>query len=151
MSAVRAAASRFIGCPPERAYRCLADYAGCHSRILPPAFDGLTVEEGGVGAGTVFSSALTVLGRRRAFRAQVSEPEPGRVLVETIPVTFTITTFTVDPAPGGCRVTIETMFPQRPGIGWIEQLLAPRLLRGIFAGELARLEQHVRQHGEGAG
>jgi len=76
----------------------------------------------------------------------VTEPEPGRVLVETIPITATVTTFTVEPTPDGCRVAIATEGPQRPGIGWVGRLQAPRLQRGIYAEELARLEQHVREH-----
>jgi hypothetical protein len=43
----------------------------------------MDVERGGVGAGTVIRFRLRVFRRTRDFRAEITEPTPGRVLVET--------------------------------------------------------------------
>jgi hypothetical protein len=63
-------------------YSVIADYHHGHPRILPKQFTGLSVEKGGVGEGTVIRFSMRVFGRRFEFRGFVSEPEPGRVLVE---------------------------------------------------------------------
>ena len=71
-----------IGAPADRLYGIIADYRNGHPRILPPAFTELTVEAGGVGAGTRIRVGMRMLGRVMTFPAEVSEPDPGRVLVE---------------------------------------------------------------------
>jgi hypothetical protein len=72
-----------VGAPTSRVYGILADYHHGHPRILPTAFTGLTVETGGVGAGTTTRVRMRVFGRSLEFRAVVTEPEPGHVLAET--------------------------------------------------------------------
>jgi hypothetical protein len=108
-------ASRTIAALPERIYSILADYHAGHPSILPRQFSNLTVERGGVGAGTVIQFTMRLLGRRQRFRGFVSEPEPGRVLVETYETNGVVTSFIVDPtpAPGPSRVTITTDVPVR--------------------------------------
>ena len=71
-----------LAAPPDRVYAVIADYDHGHPRILPKQFTGLTVEQGGVGEGTVIRVSMRVFGRRFEFRGFVTEPEPGRVLVE---------------------------------------------------------------------
>src|SRR5262245_57535375 len=57
-----------------------------------------------------------LLGRTRTFRAAITEPEPGRVLVETIKHTGTFTTFSVDCVEDGARVRIASEFETRGGL-----------------------------------
>jgi uncharacterized protein YndB with AHSA1/START domain len=52
MATLRIRAERSMAAPPERVYRCIADYRAHHSRFLPPAFSHFQVVQGGVGAGT---------------------------------------------------------------------------------------------------
>ena len=83
---------------PQRIDGIIADYHHGHPRILPKQFRRLTVEKGGTGAGTVIRFEVRVLGQTQTFRAVVTEPEPGRVLVErNVEPNDSVTTFTVDP------------------------------------------------------
>ena len=87
-----------ISAPADRLYGIIADYRNGHPRILPPAFTGLTVEAGGVGAGTRIRVGMRVFGRVMTFPAEITEPNPGRVLVErNLGERPSVTTFTVDP------------------------------------------------------
>src|SRR5712691_11512375 len=104
MSTFSVSAEGPVGAPAERVYRYIADYDLHHFRFLPPAFSDYRVERGGYGAGTVISFKVTVGGRSQAYRAEVEEPEPGRVLVESDPRVGTVTTFTVTPEGAGSRV-----------------------------------------------
>jgi hypothetical protein len=103
-------ASAVIPARRERVYALIANYHDGHPRIVPKQFSSLVVEQGGIGAGTVIRFSMSVFGRKLTFRAAVSEPEPGRVLVETdLDANGAVTTFTVDqgPAPADSRVTIS--------------------------------------------
>lgn len=104
----------------------------------------MVVEEGGIGEGTRVRFQVRVLGTTTKFRAVVTEPEPGRVLVErNIEGSDSVTTFIVAPgaAPGESNVTIETVMSTKPGLaGKIERWLTPRILRPMFAEELRLLE-----------
>jgi hypothetical protein len=94
-----------------------------------------------MGAGTVILTHMRVLGRLQTFRAVVTEPEPGRVLVETTDTGY-ITSFTVEPRADGQQayVTIATEMTPRAGIaGAIERWLIPRLLRPAYVKELDQL------------
>ena len=77
------------------------------------------------------------------FRAAITEPEPGRVLVETdLDSNGAVTTFTVDhgTAPADSRVTISTELPLRSGfLGYIERNLSTLLLRPMYVKELQNL------------
>ena len=71
----------------------------------------------------------------------VSEPEPGRVLVESNDNGF-VTTFTVDPLRDGAasRLTISTLAPVRGGLmGRVEAWVMPALIRRMMAHEFAAL------------
>jgi hypothetical protein len=146
MSPIRVSASAVVDAAPAAAYAVLADYREGHPRILPPKyFRGLEVERGGTGAGTVISFRMRVLGVTRAFRAEVSEPEPGRTLVESNLGSGEVTTFTVEPADGGrSRVTITTKWTPRGLAGLFQRLLAPPLLRRVYAEELRNLARVAR-------
>lgn len=82
-------------------------------------------------------------GRTRSFRAEVTEPEPGRVLAETNrleadPATQSVTTFTVDPLKGEAQtqVTISTTLPVA---NRLEGLFTIMLLRRVYAQELRQI------------
>ena len=136
-------ASAVIPARRERIYSLISNYKDGHRRILPKQFTSLQVEEGGVGAGTVIRFQMSLLGRKQTFRAAVTEPEPGRVLVETyLDSNGAVTTFTVNPgsAPADSRVTISTELPVRAGFfGKIERTLTTLLLRPIYVKELENL------------
>jgi Polyketide cyclase / dehydrase and lipid transport len=131
-----------IGAPADRIYGIIADYRNGHPGILPPAFTGLTVEAGGVGAGTRIRVGMRVFGRVMTFPAEVSEPYPGRVLVErNLGDRPSVTTFTVDRLDAArCRVTISTELPARRGLfGRVERFFTKRFLEPIYVAELAKL------------
>jgi uncharacterized protein YndB with AHSA1/START domain len=146
MAEIRVVAERTIAAPTDRVYGYLADYQQHHPRILPPAFSDLRVEAGGVGAGTVITFQITAGGRTRAYRMQVAEPEPGRVLTETDLGSSLVTTFTVTPEGDARRVRIASRWEGAGGIGgFFERLFAPRVLRRLYADELARLDAYARE------
>lgn len=136
-------ASAMIPARRERIYSLLANYNDGHPRILPKEFSSVVVEQGGIGAGTVIRFEMSFLGTKKPFRAEITEPEPGRVLVETyLDNNGAITTFTIDPdsAPADSRVTISTELPVRAGfMGKIERVLSTLLLRAIYKKELENL------------
>jgi uncharacterized protein YndB with AHSA1/START domain len=136
-------ATTIIEAPVEMVYAIIADYRDGHPHILPKQyFTALEVEEGGVGAGTRIRFQMRVLGRRQTFHAAITEPEPGRVLVETNLDGGAVTTFEVRPVENRwrCRVTITTELQTRGGLlGRTERRLTRLLLRRIYAQELALL------------
>ncbi|HYM78822.1 MAG TPA: SRPBCC family protein [Candidatus Dormibacteraeota bacterium] len=136
-------ASAIIPARRERVYSLIANYNDGHPRILPKQFSGLVVEQGGVGAGTVIRFQMSVFGRKQTFRAAITEPDPGRVLVETdLDANGAVTTFTVSPgtAPADSSVTISTELPVRGGfLGKIERTLSTLLLRPMYVKELENL------------
>lgn len=132
-----------INAPADRVYSIIADYRNGHPHILPKQFGPLIVDAGGYGAGTVIRFSIVALGRKTNFRAVVSEPQPGRVLVErNDPPNDSVSTFTVESCgPSECDVTIATEMPRRPGIfGAIEKFTATRVMNGMYRDELKLLE-----------
>jgi len=134
-----------IAAPPHVVYELIADYREGHPRIIPPRyFRNLVVERGGRGAGTVITFDAHFMGTKHLMRGEVTEPEPGRRLVEAYPDRGTVTTFLVEPdATGpGSVVTISTEFRARPGVaGAIERWLTLRMVREIYREELALIAQ----------
>lgn len=141
--------SRRIEAPAPTVYEVFADYREAHRRILPPGFfTGMTVEEGGHGAGTTVRVETRFAGRTRAIRGVVTEPEPGRLLVESYPEERMVTSFRVEAEAGTCRVTISSVFPRRRGpAGWLEQRIVRRLLNRVYAEELERVAEYVARGG----
>jgi hypothetical protein len=116
-----------------------------HPHFLPDAFEDFEVESGGVGAGTITRFKLNAGGRRREYRMEVAEPEPGRVLTESDTGSSLVTTFSVTPQGSSSQVEISTRWEGAGGIGGIfERLFAPRVMRGIYADELERLDAYAR-------
>jgi len=144
MATARATASATIDARPPTVYAIVADYTDGHPRILPEKyFSNFAVERGGIGAGTIIRFDVRLLGSTRAVRAEITEPKPGRVLVETDLETGATTSFTLQPANGGNRtiVTIETSWPSHGVRGVIERLVAPAVLRRVYVEELKKLNE----------
>jgi uncharacterized protein YndB with AHSA1/START domain len=141
---VEASAERTIDAPAGQVYGYLADMHQ-HPRFLPPAFSDFQVEEGGVGAGSVTRFAVTAGGRTRSYRMRVTEPEPGRVLVESDTNSSLVTTFNVEPRDGKSLVRISTSWDGAGGMGgFFERTFAPRAMHRIYLDELERLNAYAR-------
>src|SRR5262249_29606097 len=83
---------------PQDVYAVFVDYYFAHPAILPkPEFGELIIEKGGHGAGTIFRADVTTGGKTLHMHVLVSEPEPGRVLLETDIETGQTTHFICDP------------------------------------------------------
>lgn len=138
-----------IPAAPPRVYGIIANYIDDHPRILPREFSDLVVEQGGIGSGTIIRFKMRVLGRTQNYRAIITEPEPGRVLVESyLEPEGTVTTFIVDPEANGTqsRVTFSTAMPVKSGfVGKIERFVSTRVLRPIFMRELQLLSARATQ------
>jgi len=147
MSTYRVSSSRKIGARPARVYAAIADYRQHHAHIVPPdIFPRLDVIEGGVGAGTRTRVEMRILGTTRVFEQIVTEPEPGRVLVESNQDGSGMTTFTVEPADAdeSALVTIATDVAARPGVsGLLERLVLSAMLPRVYRKELARLAEYL--------
>src|SRR5215831_17361164 len=146
MAAIVVSAERVVDAPAAVVYGYLADMREHHPRFLPPAFSDFRVESGGVGADTVTRFTVTAGGRTRHYRMTVAEPEPGRVLTESDAGSSLVTTTTVTPQGAACRVRIATTWDGAGGIGGLfERVFAPRVMRGIYADELNRLDAYARE------
>jgi hypothetical protein len=129
------------------AYRMIADYRLGHTLIIPRRyFRNLRVEEGGYGEGTVIRYDLRAFGKTIRARARVTEPEPGRVLVETDLERGAVTTFIVEPISAGkSRVTIKTDMATRSGLlGVIERAVTRRFLERVYVAELALINRELK-------
>jgi hypothetical protein len=147
MGTIHVSAEGRVDAPADTVYRYLADMREHHPHFLPPAFSDFEVESGGVGAGTITRFKLNAGGRSRAYRMQVAEPEPGRVLTETDTNSSLVTTFTVTPENGASRVQISTSWEGAGGIGgFFERTFAPRVMRSLYGDELQRLNAYAREH-----
>jgi uncharacterized protein YndB with AHSA1/START domain len=139
-------AERTVAAPADTVYGYFADMREHHPRFLPPAFSDFRVESGGVGAGTITRFKVTAGGRSREYRMQVAEPEPGRVMTESDTGSSLVTTTTVSPQGDASLVRITTTWDGAGGIGgFFERMFAPRVLRGIYADELDRLDAYARE------
>lgn len=136
-------ASAHIVASVKSTYDLIADYRDGHPHILPkPYFVSLAVEKGGYGAGTVINFQMKLMGKIQSYQAVITEPEPGRVLVETVQDSGTVTTFTVDPRADGRHsfVTITTTTDVPDGLsGRVQGWLTTRVLRPIYEKELRQL------------
>ncbi len=148
MSQLSISASALIPASAKEIYAVLADYRTGHPAILPPGnLYNLQVEAGGYGAGTIIRFCSKVLGNERSFRQIVSEPEPGRVIVEKDIQGPVSTTFTITPIGTGeqAQVSITTRLNLEPGLqGLVARLLLPRGLKRIYQKELRQLASYVR-------
>jgi uncharacterized protein YndB with AHSA1/START domain len=146
---VAASAERTIDAPVVHVYQYLADMH-VHARLLPRPFYDFQVEEGGVGAGSVVGFKINFAGGVRQLRMQVSEPEPGRTVVQTdTSGSGLVITFTVTPQREQALVNITSSFNGETGVaGFVERIIAPRRLHRVYTEELARLNAHARQNAQ---
>ena len=136
-----------ISAAPAAVYGMIADYRIGHRRIIPPKyFRNLEVEEGGYGNGTLIRYDLLAFGQTNHARARVTEPDPGRVLVETDLDKGAVTSFIVEPLGAArSRVTIATEMPTRSGlVGWLERAMTGSFLKLVYVAELALLNAEVQ-------
>ena len=138
MTTRRFSATALIQAPAQVVYDIIADYRAGHPSILPkPPFVSLAVERGGRGAGTVIRVQMRTLGRPVSYSAVVTEPEPGRVLVETNDNGY-VSSFTVESvAARSTNVTISTAVTRRSRlVAALECWFLSRLLRPAYLREL---------------
>lgn len=135
-----------LNAKPEDVYATIADYHNGHPQIVPKeTFYDMRVEQGGYGAGTIIRFKMKALGVERELYQSVSEPEPGRVLVEQdidSPQNI-ITSFTVTPVEQGqkSRVEIATTMNTRPGLtGFVERIVVSLFNPPVYRKELKQLE-----------
>jgi hypothetical protein len=151
MSTFHVEESLVIEARAEALYAVVADYRVGHPAILPrPFFQGLTVETGGVGAGTVVRGTVKVMGKLYPLHHRISEPEPGRILQESdLDKPGEFTRFLFEPLNGEAqtRVTIATEFLASPGLmGVMERLTKPGLVHKMYQQELRNLADYVHTH-----
>jgi hypothetical protein len=127
-------AERVINAPADVVYRCLADYTRHHrpGGFLPPAFSNQEILGGGFGDGTVIRLKVSLAGRTNTMTARISEPEPGRVLVEDSQSVQT--TFTVRPEADRCRVRFDTVLQAGGLQGRRGSRVAPELAASVRVG-----------------
>lgn len=151
MKKIKAQSATVLDARPADVYATIADYRQGHPNILPQRnlYD-LQVEQGGYGAGTTIRFKSRIYGVEQCFYQRVSEPEPGRVLVEQDidSPRNAASTFTVLPVEQGrkAQVGIATVMNASPGLtGAIERALLPFALRRIYREELGLLEAVARK------
>lgn len=149
MSTVRAEQTAIIDARPETVYNIIADYEVGHRAILPqPYFEEMTIVKGGRGAGTELRLRIVAFGQTYHYHQIVSEPEPGRVILEKDLDSEQSTRFIIDPVNGGekTRITIASEFPAQPGFaGIIQRLVQIPFSRRLFKQELQNLNDYVKQ------
>jgi hypothetical protein len=142
MNRIHVQAEGMVNAPAAAVYALLADYRNGHPLVIPREyFSELTVEQGGYGAGTVISFSVKTGGSTRQYREVVTEPQPGRVLVESDTLSRTVTSFTVTPqGDNQCQVEIATTTDTSTGIrGFFEKLIAPAMMKRIYEKELQQI------------
>lgn len=140
----RFSVSAFIQSAPKNVYDIIADYKNGHPKILPkPPFVSLVVEKGGFGAGSVLKVQMKVAGKLQTFKTIVTEPEPGRVLLETNDTGY-ITIFTVEPRDNdkNSYVTFTTEIPSNSKLSKkIEFFFSKMILPAVYKKELQMLAE----------
>jgi len=112
-----------------------------------PPFVSLAVLSGGVGAGTEIEVKMRMLGKVRTLHGDVTEPEPGRLIVESYRGENLVTSFRFEPAPEGnvTTVTISTDLEVHDGIrGAVERWFVKRSLHPVYHRELGLLDALAR-------
>jgi len=146
MGQIKAKAAAVLEARPEDVYATIADYREGHPNILPKEnlYD-LQVEQGGYGAGTIIRFKARILGIEQSIRHRVSEPEPGRILVEQDidSIQNEINTFTVTPLEQGQKshVEIAIVMDASPGLkGLVERVVILSIFPSMLRKELKLLE-----------
>ena len=127
-------------------FGALADYTTVRPTILAPEFTDFRVLERGIGAGTRISYHLHATKKRvRQVEATVTEPVPGRQLLETDANSSLTVLWEVAPiAEGRSALTVRVSWQGAPGIGgFFERRFAPAGIRRIYRTELDRLKSSL--------
>jgi len=141
LTLVNISGAAVIPAPPQRVYGIIADYRSGHTHIIPPKyFRNLVVEEGGIGAGTKVRFEMVMFGKVQQAQSIITEPEPGRVLVESTTDGLAVTRFIVEARDGGraANVTISTDLKNQ---GLIGNAIIKFLFKRIYREELALLAE----------
>jgi hypothetical protein len=142
MSRVIAQSSAELPAAPDRVLAFLRDYRECRGRILTDNFTAYRVEQGGKGEGTVYAYHFAAGGRERDYRLHVHESPSA--LQETDQMSSFVSTWTVQAAPTGSTVTVESSWEGAGGIGgFFERRFAPAGLRRIYGQMLERLRAEL--------
>lgn len=142
MAVIRVEVERDIAAPPERVYRCIADYKNEHGRWLPANYSAYAVEQGGDGGGTIFRYHFAAGRRERDYRMAVAEPAPGSTLTESDTNSSLVNTWTVTPRGNGAHVALRTEWQGSGGVGgFFERTFAPTALKRIHGEALAGLDR----------
>jgi hypothetical protein len=145
MKPYQVTSSLLIKAPAKQLYDIIADYHNGHPLILPkPYFVSLEVEEGGFGAGTIINFQMRVFGKTQTFRAVITEPDPGRVLVESDLDGGVVTTFkvlSVDGRHSEVAITTNGQTSRDGVVGLLERYLTEKYLRRIYKKELRQLAE----------
>ncbi len=144
MALLMAAATNPVAAPPDRVRAFLRDYRSARPRILTDSYRDYRVEEGGEGAGTVFSYNFVAPGRPpRGFRLRVEESD--ETLYERDETSTFVSNWTVDETATGSSVTLEASWEGSGGIGgFFERLFAPMSLRRTYAQVLEKLATELQ-------
>jgi hypothetical protein len=144
MTTQKFSVSKLIDSPPQIIYSIIADYNIGHPGILPkPPFVSLEVKKGGVGAGTEMIVKMKMFGKVQSYNAVVTEPEPGKTLVETTDTGY-ITTFSVESKNNGksslvtftTELVLNSVLPRK-----IEFWVTSKLLQPVYKKELDNLAE----------
>jgi len=142
MGKVKASVSAQLEAAPDRVLSFLRDYRSSRPRIVTDNYTAYRVEQGGKGDGTVYAYHFAARGRERDYRLHVHEQ--GSRLEEADQMSSFRSIWSVDPAQGGSRVTIESSWDGAGGVaGMFEGFFAPKGLRRIHAQMLARLKDEL--------
>ena len=139
-------ATKIINAPAKDIYHIIADYHTMHYFILPKQyFLSLDVEEGGIGHGTIINFEMRILGKTQSFRSLVTEPQPGRLLVETDIRSETPTSFHVNSIGNDSqtRVSISTELKSQ---NKLEALVAKVVLQKVYREELDLLAKVAEEN-----
>jgi len=153
MGQIKVKAAAVLDARPEDVYATIADYRQGHPNILPKeSLYDLQVEQGGYGAGTIIRFKARALGVEQSYYQRVSEPEPGKVLVELDidSAQNVTTTFTVIPLEQGQKshVEISTTMNTSPGLkGFVERIVVPIVNPPVYRKELKLLEAVAQKRG----
>ena len=148
---IHAELTEIIDAKPEVLYGILSDYIHGHPKIIPREhFPSIAVEKGGKGAGTVVLVTTKALGVENKNRLLISEPEPGRVLVEKDDKNAFTTSFILTPRDAGKKteLCISTDWQPKPGLkGYLEGLATPPVARMIYKKEMRKIAEYIKTIG----
>lgn len=146
MPQIRVSSKADINARPETVYSILSDYKNGHPHILPEKnFSDFTVEKGGIGEGTRIRFQFHLMGLTRTMCAEITEPEPGRILRETDLDTGAVTSFIVEPNDDGLTtsVTIISEWENRGIKGAFERKFVTSMLKKVYEEELRLLNRYA--------